>query len=174
MIISKYTKMGSSICGRGISLLTVTSLFTSPLMAQATSSAEEAPELTAAASKAIDKGLKYLLSVQKKDGSWDQDGEGGRVIGITSLAMMAFMAKAQFPGSGPYGKELDRAKDFFPNYATARTDGYLGSSMYEHGLATLALSEIWGMTRDAKDDDAIPKALEMAVDVIVRSQNPGG
>lgn len=174
MIISKYTKMGRSICGRGISLLTVTSLFTSPLMAQATSSAEEAPELTAAASKAIDKGLKYLLSVQKKDGSWDQDGEGGRVIGITSLAMMAFMAKAQFPGSGPYGKELDRTKDFLLNYAKARTDGYLGSSMYEHGLATLALSEIWGMTRDAKDDDAIQKALEMAVDVIVRSQNPGG
>jgi uncharacterized protein YfaS (alpha-2-macroglobulin family) len=46
--------------------------------------------------------------------------------------------------------------------------------MYEHGLATLALSELWGMTRNEKDDDAIQKALEAAVGVILRSQNPGG
>ena len=88
--------------------------------------------------------------------------------------MMAFMTKAQFPGSGPHGEQLDRAKDFLLKYAKSRTDGYLGGSMYEHGLATLALSEIWGMTRDEKDDDDIQKALEKAVDVIVRSQNPGG
>ena len=31
-----------------------------------------------------------------------------------------------------------------------------------------------GMTRDRKDDDAIQKALEAAVQVILRSQNPGG
>ena len=43
-----------------------------------------------------------------------------------------------------------------------------------HGLATLALSEMWGMARDPEDDDAIQKALEKAVDVILRSQNPGG
>jgi uncharacterized protein YfaS (alpha-2-macroglobulin family) len=46
--------------------------------------------------------------------------------------------------------------------------------MYEHGLATLALSEMWGMARDPEDDDAIQEALEKAVDVILRSQNPGG
>jgi hypothetical protein len=46
--------------------------------------------------------------------------------------------------------------------------------MYEHGLATLALSEMWGMCRDPDDDDAIQKALEKAVEVILRSQNPGG
>ncbi|MFT5906241.1 MAG: hypothetical protein ACI9E1_001848 [Cryomorphaceae bacterium] len=173
MIISKYSELSRHFFGKSISLLTATCLFTSPLMAQAIAT-EEAPELTAKASQAIDKGLKYLLSTQKKDGSWDQGGEGSRVIGITSLAMMAFMAKAQFPGSGPHGKELDKAKDFLLDYAKARTDGYLGSTMYEHGLATLALSEIWGMTRNDKDDDAIQKALEKAVDVIVRSQNPGG
>lgn len=176
MIISKYTQLGRSLCGRGIALLTVTSLLTTPLMAQNAPSVggDDAPELTAAASQAIDKGLKFLLSTQKKDGSWDLDGEGGRVIPITSLAMMAFMTKAQFPGSGPHGEQLDRAKDFLLKYAKSRTDGYLGGSMYEHGLATLALSEIWGMTRDKKDDDDIQKALEKAVDVIVRSQNPGG
>jgi hypothetical protein len=133
-----------------------------------------APELTEEASKSIDRGLKYLLSKQKADGSWDSDGSGGRVIAITSLAMMAFMANAQFPGFGKYGKELDRAKDFLMKKAKSRKDGYLGATMYEHGLATLALSEIWGMTKKKEDDDDVQKALELAVDVIKRSQNPGG
>jgi len=170
----KYTRLARSLCGRGIALLTATCLCTTPLMAQGAASDDDAPELTAAASQAIDKGLKFLLSTQKKDGSWDLDGEGARVVPITSLALMAFMSKAQFPGSGPHGEELDRAKDFLLKYAKSRTDGYLGGSMYEHGLATLALSELWGMTRNKEDDDAIQKALEKAVDVIIRSQNPGG
>jgi len=135
---------------------------------------DDAPELTAKASAAIDKGLKYLLTIQNKDGSWDDNGEGARAVGVTSLALMAFMSKAQFPGSGPYAKELDRGKNWLLKHAKERTDGYLGSTMYEHGLATLALSEMWGMTRDKKDDDAIQKALEKSVEVIVRSQNPGG
>jgi uncharacterized protein YfaS (alpha-2-macroglobulin family) len=133
-----------------------------------------APELTAKASQAIDKGLEFLLKTQSADGSWDSDGEGGRAVACTSLALMAFMSKAQFPGFGPHAKQLDRGKNWLLKHAKERPDGYLGTVMYEHGLATLALSEMWGMTRDSKDDDAIQKALEAAVDVTVRSQNPGG
>ena len=133
-----------------------------------------APELTEATSLAIDKGLAYLLSVQNKDGSWDTDGKGTRAISTTSLALMAFMAKAQFPGLGPHGKELDRGMKWLLTAAEASSDGYLGTSMYEHGLATLALSEIWGMSPDPDDDDAIQVALEKAVEVILRSQNRGG
>ena len=133
-----------------------------------------APELTERASQAIDKGLKHLLSIQKPDGSWDEGGEGRHDVGITSLGLMAFMAQAHFPGSGPYGKQLDRAKEFLLKKAKAGNDGYIGSVMYEHGLATLALSEMWGMTRNKEDDDAIQKALEAAVKEILRSQNEGG
>jgi hypothetical protein len=147
---------------------------TSPLPAQLPASTDGAPELTAEASKAIDKGLSYLLSVQKDDGSWDSDGKGGHAVAITSLSLMAFMSKAHFPGFGPYGDQLDRGMKWLLREAKKRPDGYLGSVMYEHGLATLALSEIWGMARDPEDDDAVQKALEKAVDVILRSQNPGG
>jgi hypothetical protein len=138
------------------------------------STADGAPELTEEASAAIDRGLKYLIATQKPDGSWDSDGNGGRVMAITPLAMMAFMANAHFPGFGKYGKEMDRAKEFMMKTARSRKDGYLGSTMYEHGLATLALSELWGMTKDRDDDDAVQKAVEKAVEVIKRSQNPGG
>ena len=134
----------------------------------------EAPELSAEASRAIDKGLVYLLSTQKKDGSWDSNGEGGHAVAMTSLSLMAFMSKAHFPGFGQYGEPLDRGMKWLLKEAKGRPDGYLGTVMYEHGLATLVLSELWGMARDPEDDDAIQKALEKAVDVILRSQNPGG
>ncbi|MEY3448528.1 MAG: hypothetical protein RL749_144, partial [Verrucomicrobiota bacterium] len=111
-----------------------------------------APELTAEASRAIDKGLEHLLAAQKKDGSWDSDGQGGQAVACTSLSLMAFMGKAQFPGFGPYGEQLDRGMKWLLQEAKKRPDGYLGTVMYEHGFATLALSEMWGMVRDPKDD----------------------
>ena len=88
-----------------------------------------APELTDKASEAIDKGLKYLLKKQLKDGSWGS-------MAVTSLSLMAFMSKAEFPGSGPNGDALNRAKDWLLKEAKEAPNGYLGGSMYEHGLAT--------------------------------------
>jgi uncharacterized protein YfaS (alpha-2-macroglobulin family) len=155
---------------RILACFAIATLLAAPAMAQQAG----APELTPKASKAIDKGLKYLLSTQNKDGSWDSNGEGGHSVGITSLALMAFMSKAHFPGFGPHGDELNRGMKWLLKEAKKRPDGYLGTVMYEHGLATLALSEMWGMCRDPDDDDAIQKALEKAVEVILRSQNPGG
>ena len=37
---------------------------------------EGAPELSADASRSIDKGLNYLLTIQRENGSWDSNGEG--------------------------------------------------------------------------------------------------
>ena len=145
----------------------------------AQSSSDGAPELTVEASTAINKGLEYLLSTQKEDGSWDTNGEGAHAVGITSLSLMAFMSNAHFPGFGPYGDQLDKGMKWLLNVAKNSPSGLLasphgGHAMYEHGLATLALSEIWGMARDPEDDDAAHLALKRAVDVTLRSQNPGG
>jgi uncharacterized protein YfaS (alpha-2-macroglobulin family) len=161
---TNHIKLTFAVCG------IIATLLATPAMAQK----EGAPELTPEASQAIDKGLKYLLSTQNKNGSWDSDGKGGHSVGTTSLALMAFMSKAHFPGFGPHGDELNRGMKWLLKEAKKRPDGYLGTVMYEHGLATLALSEMWGMCRDPNDDDAIQKALEKAVEVILRSQNPGG
>lgn len=150
-------------------------LFVPPLGGQpALADGDGAPELTAEASRAIDKGLEHLLAAQREDGSWDSDGQGGQAVANTSLALMAFMGKGQFPGFGPHGEQLDRGMKWLLKEAKKRPDGYLGTVMYEHGFATLALSEMWGMVRDPEDDDAIKEALEKAVEVIVRSQNVGG
>ena len=138
-------------------------------------SSDGAPELTAKASLAIDKGLKYLLANQRADGSWASTKAGDRAVAITSLALMAFMSRAEFPGLGPNGEALNRAKDWLLARAKVAPSGYMGSTMYEHSLAILALTEMCGMTRDLKnDEDAMHKAIKAGVEVITRSQSDGG
>jgi hypothetical protein len=131
-----------------------------------------APELTEAADLAIERGLKWLLATQNADGSWTA-GDGSVAIGGTSLGLMAFMVKGHFPGFGKHGAALDRAKNYLLKAAEDSPAGVMGS-MYEHGLFTLAMSELWGMTRDAADNRRIQTALERAVQVILRAQSPAG
>lgn len=122
-------------------------------------------EMTAAAEQAVGRGLDLLAASQHPDGSW---GTGHRVAG-TALTLMAFMVKGQFPDRPPHGEKLAKGLEFLVKQK-ANHDGYLGGSMYEHGLATLALSEVWGMSRQEDVGDA----LKAAVAVILRSQNPQG
>lgn len=131
-----------------------------------------APELTEATDLAIERGLQYLLSTQNPDGSWSNK-EGGFYMAGTSLALMAFMVKGHFPGFGRHGAALDRAKEFLLKKAEESPTGYAGG-MYEHGLFTLALSELWGMTANTEDNKRIQVALERAVQVILRGQSPLG
>jgi len=91
-----------------VAVLVTASLFAAPVMAQRTA----APELTPEASAAIDKGLQYLLRTQRDDGSWASGQNDERAVALTSLALMAFMSRAEFPGFGPNGEALNRAKDW--------------------------------------------------------------
>jgi hypothetical protein len=133
---------------------------------------EIAPELTEAADLAMERGLQYLLNTQKPDGSWCNE-SGAFAIAGTSLGLMAFMVKGHFPGFGRHGASLDRAKNFLLKKAEESETGYMGG-MYEHGLYTLAMSEMWGMTADSADNKKIQVALEKAVQVILRAQSPLG
>jgi hypothetical protein len=129
---------------------------------------DEAPELTERTQAAIDRALGFLARTQNADGSWSREDQ--YAVADTALVLMAFMVKAHFPGEGPYGDQLSKGLDFLLRESKASSDGYLGTSMYAHGLATLALSEVWGMSDKDKDDDIL-EALRRAVKVIRRSQN---
>jgi hypothetical protein len=121
--------------------------------------------LSPQAEKAIERGLAYLARRQNTDGSWGQNYRPA----TTSLGLMAFMLKGHFPKKGKYGERLDRAV----RYLVAQTKlrgGYVGVNMYEHGLTTLALAEVWGMS----DREEIGTALKRAVRIILRSQSTRG
>lgn len=122
-------------------------------------------ELTPEVEAAIDRGLKALVAQQNKDGSWGGDYKGAG----TSLSLMAFMLKGHFPKKGIYGSNVERGLDYLLK-KSSEGSGYIGTSMYEHALATLALSEAWGMS----DRDEIRDALKRAVDVILRAQAGSG
>ena len=121
-------------------------------------------ELTPETERAIEKGLEWLIKTQNEDGSW-----GTYKTASTALGLMAFMVKGYFPERPPHGENLSKAVDFLLRQSQTQR-GYMGTSMYEHGLATLALSEVWGMSNRA----GIREALKLAVDVILRAQNPQG
>jgi hypothetical protein len=82
---------------------------------------------------------------------------------------MAFMLKGHFPNKGPHGEKLNKALGFLIARSKV-AGGYMGVNMYEHGLATLALSEAWGMSPGHE----IRNVLKRAVEVILTSQNREG
>lgn len=122
-------------------------------------------ELSPEAEAAIDKALHYLARTQQEDGSWP----GGYPEAVTSVSMMAFMVQGHFPDKGPYGKTMARSVDYLLK-ASKRGGGYMGNSMYAHGLSTLALSEVWGMS--AREE--IRPVLKRAVEIIIEAQAPSG
>lgn len=119
--------------------------------------------------KSIDRALVYLKAQQGKDGSW-----GGGNTAVTAFALLAFMSNGHVPNQGLYGPDVAKGVRFLLAVASSRDDGYLagsrGGNMYSHGMATLALSQAFGMS----GDDEVKKALKRAVELIVKTQNAEG
>lgn len=137
------------------------------------------PDLTAA----VDRGLRWLADHQDPGGYWVQDigfklNTDYRVtkanaahVGVTSLALMSFLAGGHLPGRGEYGDVISRGLDYV--LSCVRENGYVtdnGSRMYSHAFATLFLAEIYGMT--GRSD--VRQALQRCVNLIVDSQNAEG
>ena len=124
-----------------------------------------------AARKATAKGLAYLAGKQNADGSWSES-RFPHNPAITSFALLAFLSQGHLPDQGVYGKEIAKASRFL--VSCSRPDGYLigtrGGNMYSHGMATLALAELYGLTSDKE----LKPALEKAIALIVTGQNREG
>lgn len=119
---------------------------------------------------AIKRGLDYLKNSQTPEGTWASGDTNNTAY--AALSMIAFMLNGYFPSEKqPYGPTLKKALDFLLKDGQRSLRGYMGTNMYSHGLATLALSEAWGQT---DRDDEIQEALKAAVDIILRSQAPIG
>ena len=110
------------------------------------------------------KGLQFLARTQTKDGNWPDSSYGSQpaVVGLTVVAMLAH---GDDPNFGPYRMNIQRGLDFILKNMNEQT-GYIGSSMYNHGFATLALAEAYG----AVNDPRLGPALQKAVNLIMTSQ----
>ncbi|MFO0933272.1 MAG: prenyltransferase/squalene oxidase repeat-containing protein [Planctomycetota bacterium] len=134
---------------------------------------------------ALDRGLRFLAETQNEDGSWTSDagqkvneeyvvapgGKNVHHVGITALAILAFLASGHAPGRGPYGGAVDRAVDFL--LSRVQHDGFIQADqtrMYSHAFATLALAEVYGMSRSKH----LRRKLEDAVELTVKCQNETG
>jgi len=141
--------------------LTLLLLLSPALHAESVGIAELSPKTEAA----IDRGLQFLSNSQLDDGTWGTP----YPVAKTSLGLMAFMLRGNFPDEPPYGAKLARAVNYLID-TSEKGGGYMGSSMYAHGLATLALSEVWGMS----EREELRDVLKAAVKVIIGSQNKQG
>ncbi|HEX4607587.1 MAG TPA: prenyltransferase/squalene oxidase repeat-containing protein [Urbifossiella sp.] len=118
-----------------------------------------------ATKRAVARSLRWMKDQQAPDGSWGN-------TAITSFALLAFMANGHLPNQGEYGPEVAKGVRYL--LACTRDDGYIvgprGGNMYCHGMATLALTQVYGMT----GDEEVRKILKKAIDLIIRTQNHEG
>jgi hypothetical protein len=111
--------------------------------------------------RVVDRGLRWLSRHQGDDGRWscDQfsahcsgrecDGPGTTAdydIGVTGLALLAFVGAGEHPGTKQYGDVVQRGVDYL--LSVQQEDGGIGPKaanghwVYGHHIATQALAEI--------------------------------
>jgi hypothetical protein len=135
---------------------------------------------------AVAAGLEWLAKHQDEDGRWDCegfmkhdpvrdrcDGPGDPRfdVGVTGLALLAFLGAGHTDDGGPYADNVRRALHFL--VSSRAEDGWIAgpdpsSAIYEHAIAATALSEAYGMTRSPRARDAAQRA----VNLLQRARNP--
>jgi prenyltransferase beta subunit len=134
--------------------------------------ADDGPKMDDRTKAAVERALNWLKRQQSADGSWKTSSDAPGDTAVTSFAVLAYLANGHLPNQGPFGEQVARGVRFL--LASQRADGYLvgphGGKMYHHGMATLALTQVYGMTAD----EEVRKGLKRAIDLIVRCQNPEG
>lgn len=142
---------------------------------------------TKSTERAVNAALNWIARHQNPDGSWSiehntkgcKDGVcngGGSAksdVGATALGLLPFLAAGQtHMNKGLYQATVTRGLQYLVRIQ--KQNGALspasGHEMYEHGLATIALCEAYGMTQDTK----IGYAAQAACDYLAAAQNPQG
>src|ERR1051326_4788184 len=96
----------------------------------------------------VDSGLAFLQRQQEADGSWGTSKGGARHTAITALSVMAFLSAGHVPGEGKYGETVEKGVRWVMKQQNQ--EGLLAADaaheMYHHGICTLMLAEVAGMT----------------------------
>ena len=116
--------------------------------------------------------IKWLAAKQQPNGSWTTGRGNEHPVAMTGYTLICFMSAGHLPGEGEYGKNVTRGMNYL--LSCVRADGYITnggeSNMYNHGIAAIALAELYGQTRDPK----LKQKLDLAIKLIVNCQNQQG
>lgn len=131
--------------------------------------------------EAIERGLAYLAERQNADGGWSLQGHGEDVMmrsdtAATGLCLLAFQGAGYTHQQHQYAETVARGLQFLLKNQRANGDLYrledrlsnANAWLYSHGIASLALCEAYGMTRDPELRDPAQRCL----DFITASQDP--
>ncbi len=121
--------------------------------------------------EAVDRGLAFLQRQQEADGAWSISKGGAKHPAITALGVMAFLSAGHVPGEGKYGETVEKGSRWVMKQQAQ--DGLIASDaaheMYHHGICTLMLAEVAGMT-DGKLGQEVRDRLKKAITVVLKAQ----
>jgi formylglycine-generating enzyme required for sulfatase activity len=136
--------------------------------------------------KAVERGLRWLAAHQRNDGSWCFDlrkppcngmcrnsGSEGSTTAATGLALLPFLGAGYTQTQGEHRETVKRGLYYLSTRAVVTPQGLDlrdGGTMYGQGIATIALCEAYGMTRD----QSLKEIAQGAVRFIVDAQDPNG
>lgn len=128
----------------------------------------------------VEKGLKWLVEQQKKDGHWEGPGAQNSLT-MTALSGLALFSEGSTTAKGKYKEPLRNAVEWM--MSQAQKDGALGDRnhpgnagryMNQHGYATFFLSQAYGLEKDKKRKKEIEEVLEKAVEFAEKAQTSKG
>jgi hypothetical protein len=127
--------------------------------------------------EAVMLGLAWLTQTQNADGSWSYDaGHTADKAAATGMALLAFLGAGQSHKEGRYKQTVQAGLDWMvKNVEMDQKEKNRGkvdtiTNMYSQGIATLALCEAYGMTRDKQ----LRYPAQAAIDYIQRAQAANG
>jgi prenyltransferase/squalene oxidase-like repeat protein len=131
-----------------------------PIAQQADLTAEQWRRLD----RAVDRGIDFLSKHQQADGSFPTAPDGQP--GVTSLCVMAMLARGHQPGKGRYGAQIERAIEYvldrqIPSGGLLQPGADVAGH-YSHGISGVMLTEVFGMT-DARLRTRIGVAVNKAL-----------
>jgi len=139
--------------------------------------------------QALKDALEWLAGHQEEDGRWAAagfathcsagepcGGPGGAQndVGVTGLCLLAFLGDGHTTRQGLYQERLRRGFEWLGSQQDPKT-GLIGQKvgftyMYDHAIATLALTELYTFTKSPSLKDVA----QLAIDFLQRARNPYG
>ena len=136
---------------------------------------------------AVDRGLAWLARVQCDDGHWcERASDGmppaqralasgrGNSAGYTGLATLAFLGAGKtHKDKGPHRENVQKALDWLVKLQKPNGACMSSGNFYEQGIATTALCEAYGMTKDPALKEPAQKAVDFILDNMTKQAGFG-